>query len=238
VRAPVVLLAAPRAVRWALLFGLLQLVACGSGTETGNPSDTLRLGVGALPGKAPEELMLEEARVSVPSLFFTACPGDDAAPPAAPAALDLMAPSPLALSVPWSSDLACGATIELGPSPLAEPVPLAGLGFRFSGVRTDGVPFEITSTFSRHYPLVTNPPDTPLDAASLFIAFDLAVWLDAAAVPTLPNDSGSIVIDSAHNVDALTALEAAGVHAIALYLDADRDGVLDSSELTPVGTAQ
>jgi len=226
------------APRWFLLLGTLQLVACSSGTETGNPSDTLRLGVGAFPGKAPQDLTLEEARVSVPSLWFTACPGADAADPADPAALDLLAPSPRALPVPSSSDTVCGATIELGPSSLAEPVALAGLGFRFSGVRADGVPFEITSTFSRHYPLVTNPPDTPLDAASLFIAFDLAVWLDAAAVPTLPIDGGLVVVDAAHNVDALTALEAAGVHAIALYLDADRDGVLDPGEQAPVGTAQ
>jgi len=237
-RAPVALLAAPRVMRWALLFGVLQLLGCGSGTETGNPTDTVRLGIGALPGKAPRDLTLEEARVSVPSLFFTACPGAEAPDAADPAALDLLDPSPSAIQVPRSGDTACGATIELGPSLHAEPAALAGLSFRFSGVRADGVPFEITSTFSRHYPLVTNPPDTPLDAASLFIAFDLAVWLDAAAVPTLPVDGGAIVVDSDHNADALTALESAGVHAIALYLDADRDGVLDSNELTPVGTAQ
>jgi len=218
--------------------GALLLVACGSGTETGNPSDTLRLGVGALPGRAPEGLSVEQASVSLPSLFVTACPGDAPAGSAGPAAVDLLAPGPHRLEVPGSGDVLCGMTLELAPSHLAAPAELAGLSVLFMGMRADGVPFELRSTISRHYPLVTNPPDSPLDARSLFVGFDLAVWLDAAGVPSLPSDAGAVVVDATHNVTALDSFDAAAVHAIALYLDVDRDGELDPGEDTPVALAE
>jgi hypothetical protein len=221
----------------SVVLGLLPLVACGSGTETGNPDDTLRLGIGALPGRMPRDLMLDEAVVSIPSAFFMACPGSPAPSWAGPAVLDLLAPGPLAIDLPSSGDTACGTTVQLGPSQLQAPAALSGLSFRFSGVRGDGVPFEIRSAFDRHYPLVPSPSDTPLDARHLFVGFDLSSWLDAAAVPALPVDDGFVVLDPTRNVVALTALESAGVDAIALYLDSDGNGVLDASERTPVGTA-
>ena len=149
-------------------------------------------------------------------------------------AVDLLSPNGERALLDRVTDVACGATVELGPSTLAEPAALADLTVLFRGTREDGVLFELRSTYARHLVLVTAPPDTAFDASRLFLAFDLGVWLDSAGIPDLTPVGGAIAVDASHEPAALAAFDAASAHAVALYFDANGDGQLTDAELTPV----
>jgi hypothetical protein len=226
---------ARKALRLAAL--ALGVVGCASGTETGNPDDTTRLTLGARPGSAPMGLTLSEAHLSLPSVFLAPC-GSEATPVLPPEAVDLVAPGPEEPRFDRPLADACGATVELGPSTLAEPLELHGFTALFRGTREDGVEFEIRSTYAQHFVLVTTPPATPFAADRLVLAFDLGVWLDAAAVPTLAPVNGAIAIDATHETATLAAFDNASRHAMALYFDQDDNGELEGAELTPVAVPE
>jgi hypothetical protein len=211
----------------------LLLASCASGTETGNPDDTLRIGIGALPDARPTDLSLETAEISIRSVTLSPCTGDEGHPAGA-VAVDLLAGRGADLDVVHDAPDACGATVELGPYEGSTPAELVGLTLRFSGTRGDGVPFQVSSVLAHHVTLVPATPDMPLDVARLVVAFDLGVWLDAASIPSLSPVDGAVLVDEGHNPDAHAAFDAAIVHALALYLDANGNGVLDPGERTPV----
>jgi hypothetical protein len=221
--------------RVAALF-CLAVAGCSSGTETGNPDDVVRLGIGALPDRPPLALDLDEARVSVRSLSLSDCEGV-LGEEAVAGPLDLLAADGATLRAIRPERDTCGVILELAPLEASEPSELAGLTLRFSGARADGARFTVSSTLSRHIPLISRA-GASLDTRRLFAAFDLALWLDAADVGSLPLVDGVVVIDASQNPDALAALDAATVRALAVYLDANQNGTLEVDERTPIATGE
>ncbi len=204
-------------------------LGCGSGTETGNPGSEIGPLVTALPDSLPADVTLSRTWVSLPSTELSACTAGDAPRIGEAIAVDLLSGSARPRFANAGAE-ACGVVLELGPSSLGEPAELAGLTLVVEGIRGDALPFRIESELAHH--LVLDAAAFPPRQA--VIAFDLGLWLDAADLAGATTENGSVLVDADHNLDRLTALEAATPHAVALYLDGNANGSLDPDERTPI----
>jgi hypothetical protein len=181
-------------------------------------------------------LSVEEAWLSLRSFEMVPCSSDAAPISQSEYPFDL-ANSPPALAFETGVRDYCAVRLALAPSLSAEPAELAELSLHLRGTRSDDIAFEIQSALELDIELRA-PSGTRFDARHLAVGFDLAVWLAGADVQGATATDGVAVIDSSENTAVLTAFEANTSLAVALYEDADRDGLLDDDELTPVAIAE
>ena len=123
-----------------------------------------------------------------------------------------------------------GAFIE--PPTADGPPELVGLAVLVRGTRSDDVPFELRSKLPQTFKLY----GTEALGAFLALGFDLATWFDGVNVDGASVTDGVALIDDQTNPSALAAFDANTPGAVALYVDADRDGVLDADELEPIAS--
>lgn len=175
---------------------------------------------------------VDEVGVSLRSLGIVPCTGD-----AAPLALDHYPveltgePSAQASFESSVSDY-CGVTLDIEPSSSDDPPELAGLGVFVRGTRSDDVPFEIRSELEFDATLSSEAAF----GAHVVLGFDLATWFSGVDLDAAETTDGVAVIDAEDNASLLAAFEANTRAAVALYADADRDGILDADELDPIAT--
>jgi hypothetical protein len=181
-------------------------------------------------------LSVEEAWLSLRSFEMVPCSNDAAPISHSEYPIDL-ADDPPALAFETGVRDYCAVRLAIAPSRAAEPAELAELSLHVRGTRSDDIPFEIRSALDVDVELRT-PSGSRFDARHLAVGFDLAVWLAEADVQGATATDGVAVIDSNENSGVLTAFETNTSLAVAVYEDADRDGLLDDDELTPVAIAE
>jgi hypothetical protein len=235
----------PTRVIW-ILFGL---AACGGdkvGTSVGNPPNaTLELiaydGSAGAKRTAAAGVTLEKAFIVVDRVRLrdaATCEGDERVQIEGPLIADLLgggvlpAPAPL----PLAGRRFCRYEMrwkQLNPSdPLpagADPA-LAGLSMLVEGRTAAGKRFRIDGEFLEEFRLDGRGGGFELPAAteSLFVTFDYAAWIDAAAIDAVAEDP--VVISRALNKELYMAFREAVRRSARLFRDADGDGALGAGE--------
>lgn len=130
----------------------------------------------------------------------------------------------------------CSMRLGVSPSLDAEPAELEGLAVHLFGVRSDDVPFELRSELELELELVT-PSGEDFGTQYLALGFDLAAWLSGIDIDAAELSDGVALIDADANAEMLAAFEANTASAVALYVDADADGVLDADELSSIASS-
>jgi hypothetical protein len=246
-------------VKWRLV-GLLFCLGGCAGTETGNPSFDGKLGYDAY-SSAPAQVALlaapspasEAAPIRVDSAWLVLgnvsflgedeCDGKgelghakglgagDHVGSQAPATPFELTPAKL-----------CGVKLPIETQtnlPASAPAELSQHSILITGTR-DGVPFRIASAVSADVLLRTAAQDFALDAAhsSVLLGFDVATWLDAIVWSSVDADtSGMLIVDPEHNPAQLNAFDARISGGIALFRDANGDGLLDRDS-APIARSQ
>jgi len=95
-----------------------------------------------------------------------------------------------------------------------------------------GDPFEIRSRRNDELRIeALDDAGFTVDAAALFVAFDMEAWLDGIDLAGADRDAGgAIVVSDDSNRDLLDRFEANVESATALFADRDGDGALDDDE--------
>jgi hypothetical protein len=231
-------------VRWlAPVLAVSAVTACG-GSEGGVPIDSSVTKIVLTAASTDESAVavrsedaaidVEEVGISLRSLAIVPCSEDSA-----PLALD---DYPVELTVEPSAQAAfessvadyCGVKLEIMPSSSEDPPELAGLGVFVRGTRSDDVPFELRSELELDATLSSEAAF----GAQVVLGFDLATWFSGVELDAAGVTDGVVLVDAGANENLLAAFEANTRAAVALYVDADRDGVLDADELEPVATAE
>jgi hypothetical protein len=247
-------------VRWRALLCCLLLGGC-TGTETGNPSLSGSLGYDAYttrpsvvallaaPDPGADVTVVDSAWLVLGDVGFVA-QSDCSQPAEATAhAPGLGAGDHAATQAPatrFDAEVGryCGVTLPLmaeSTIPTGAPAALAGASILIDGQRPGAQRFRIVSTRQSELFLRSNASGFELtdESSGVLIGFDVASWLGTldwgAAVA---NAKGVIEVDSAHNPELLAEFERRLGAGIALYVDRDRDGKLDSDTPTPIATAE
>ena len=237
----------------------LALSAC-AGTETGNPSFKGSLGYDAYSSArsvaltvgsgepAAERLRVDNAWLvlgDVELLRADACAasegsgehvhglgaGDHAAGQAPATAFDLDAGQYCGVRLPF---------LHADQLPDGAPESLREESIALLGRLPDGRDFELRSALETSVLLRAKGSGFALDGehAGVVIGFDVGAWLDGmewSAAQAHAQD-GRVLIDAEHNRDFLQRFERALPQGVALFRDADRDGLLDADH-TPIAAA-
>jgi hypothetical protein len=180
-------------------------------------------------------LSVEEVGVRFRELAIAPCARDAASIALENYPVDLAVdPAALASFESTVSDY-CELRVAIEASAASDPEQLTGLGVFVRGTRGDGVPFEIHSALSLDARFAS---DGPFGAAHLALGFDLATWFDGVDVNGAGEVDGVVLVDERTNPELLAAFEANALAAAGLYVDADRDGVLDEDELEAIATPE
>jgi hypothetical protein len=226
------------------LYAALASNACG-GSETAMPIDSSITKI-ALTAVSTDEsavavrsdsaaLSVEEAGLSLRELEIMPCSSDAASIGTRDYPVDLAFDPPALASFESGVSDYCGMRLAIAPSPADDPPELASLGLYVRGTRSDGLAFEIRSTLSLDVELLAS--SGAAFGQHLAVGFDLAAWFAGVDVDGASPTDGVVLIDASSNTDVLSAFEANSASAVALYVDADRDGVLDADELEPIATS-
>jgi hypothetical protein len=230
--------------RALVLSSALSSVACG-GSEEGLPIDSSILALALTAASTDESavavrsdaaaLSVEEVGVAFRELAITPCASDSAPIGREDYPVDLTAlPAAQATFESGVSEY-CSLSVVIEPYRADEPEQLSGLGVFVRGTRSDGVPFEIHSALPQG---ATFASSEAFGTAHLALGFDLATWFDGVDVNGANVVDGAVLVDEATNPELLAAFEANTREAVALYDDADRDGVLDDDELESIATPE
>ena len=226
--------------------GYWGLVACTSGTETGNPltaelsvaahsTDPDAVGVAAGSG-----VVVDQAWVALSDIRFWpagACDVDAAAEVAlaGPAVAELVAGLSFAEFAPMS-DAYCLVEVPFHPVPtLPETAPpeLAGNSIVVTGMRADGVPFRIVSAMVLRLG-IRGPMDrfeVNESQRVLVVGLDVATWLAGVDLASLtPQPDGTVLVDATHDAATLAAFETNVLASADLFHDANEDGHVSSGE--------
>jgi hypothetical protein len=220
----------------------LALGACG-GPEGGVPVESSVLQIALTAATTDESavavrsedaaLSVEELGLGLRSLEIVPCADDAAALGVEDYPVELtVEPAALASFESGVTDY-CDLRVAIAPAPSGLPE-LGGLGVFVRGTRADGVPFEIRSTLELAVALASSEA---FGAEHLALGFDLAAWFAGVDVDAATITGGVAVVDESANADVLEAFEANTTASIALYVDADRDAVLDADELEAIAIA-
>lgn len=212
-----------------LLAAAAALAAC-TGTDVGNPAVDVHFAAYNL--TAPEGTVAE-ATMQVERLrlrpFSAGCDGDDEIEIEGPFAVDLTSPTAIdALTdLELTAEAYCRFELRWHPDDDTD------LAIVVTG-EADGTPFEVRSRRNDELRLDATDADgfTVGDATSaLFVAFDMAAWLDGVDVAGAELDGdGVAVIDDDANGDLLDVFEDNVTDAADLFDDDDGDGALDDDE--------
>ena len=227
------------------------LVACGpqGGTDVGNGrSVKLQLQGYEAPPRAGTQsittasgVTIEGAWVAVDRIRFVPAANCDEPQTEidveGPFVADLAGPGVLGGPIDFAvaSDTFCELrvgfhTLEAGTEPVGAPPALSGASIWVMGKRADGEAFTVTSRLSERLELEAKDAGGFSLAAGdnpLFVAYELASWVDALGLDTLATP---IVVDDDQNADRLQPFEDAVKTSIRLLRDDDEDGVLDQTE--------
>lgn len=236
------------AQRWfqalALALFLSPIIACSSGTETGNPSLTGSLSYAGYS--------------SAPDRYGVGRPGSVAAINAAWFALDRVTTSSCEANVrgfdapalgignhaagshnvtPFTASAGAFCSVRVpflevsGDAETAGfPPALTGHSLLLGGALADGTPFTILSDQRPVVELRAANGRFELGSgnADLLLAFDFARWLDAVDLTAAePRTDGSIVVSATENSQLLLSFDAQLATGISLYRDRGADGVID-----------
>jgi hypothetical protein len=230
----------------------LWLAAC-AGTETGNPSFDGSLGYDAYTSQ-PKLVALqsagEDAQLVVESAWLVlgdvrfapradgkACDADSASDgPSVPGlgAGDHAATQAPVSPVELSDGRYCGVHLPLQSAselPSAAPPELRGHSLLLLGETRDGRPFRIASALRTELDLRAEADGFELDAErpGVLIGFDVASWLAELDWSQAELDADDrIVVDAEHNALLLAEFEAQFARGVALFRDADGDGLFDA----------
>ena len=228
-----------RCVRSGLV--ALAVSACG-GSEDGMPIDSTILTIAlsatstdasAVAVRSDEAALdVEEVGLSLRELEIVPCDPDAGSVAVQDYPVELTVEPSAQANFESSVSEYCDMLVEIEESPVDGPQELVGLAVLVRGVRSDDVPFEVRSTLSHSVAL--RAPES--FGAYLVLGFDLATWFDGVDVDGASVTDGVALIDDQTNPSALAAFDANTPSAVALYVDADRDGVLDADELEPIAT--
>jgi hypothetical protein len=182
-------------------------------------------------------LSVDEVGLSLRTLEIVPCEADAAPLAHADFPVDLAVDPPARASFESGVSDYCAMRVDVAVSPDAEPAALEGLAVHLFGVRSDDVPFEVRSALDFELVLAT-PSGADFGAKNLALGFDLALWLAGIDIDRATLTDGIALVDSDANPELLAAFEANTASAVALYVDADRDGELDADELTSIATGE
>jgi hypothetical protein len=220
-------------VRRAALAAAAAIAGCdaggggvgATGTDVGNPV-VVDLAFTAYP-RAAGAVAVDAATVAVERIRLrpaTDCEGGAEIELAGPFSLDLLDPEPLAglslgsqawcrMEMTWHRDEETDTAIRLAGA-------VAGDRFEIRSRRNDELRIE-----------AVDGDGFTIDAATLFVAFDLVSWLDGVDLPGADRQSdGSIAVSEDSNRDLLDRFEANVESASGLFADGDGDGALDDDE--------
>ncbi len=227
-------------------FAALATAACG-GSEEGVPTSSSVVRIALTAATTDESriavrsesaaLRVEELGLSLHAIEIVPCEADSAAIAHHDFPVDLAFDPPAQALFESGVSAYCGVTFDVAPATDDDPPQLEGLGVYVRGTRSDDdVPFEIRSELVLASEL-SSATGEAFGTSHLALGFDLATWFDGADVEGADVTDGVVTIDATSNTDVLEAFEANSAAAVGLYDDADRDGVLDLDELTPIATA-
>ena len=252
---------ARRAWPWIALLGQAAGAATGcEGTEVGNPveqtpltllarsSDEGRVQLGAEPGGdagSATAVGIDALWVVLGDLRFVmdedcASDRDTRITVRGPIVADLSA-GPTELDALLADGAYCRVRVPLARAQaddLADdraPDALDGQSVLLEGRRPDGTAFSILSRIKRELELRTRGEPFTLERASraMILSLDVAAWLDGVDLDgAVPDASGTVVIDEAHDRARLAAFEDNLAASLRLYRDLDEDGTLDDRELS------
>lgn len=127
----------------------------------------------------------------------------------------------------------CGVRLPIaaGEVPSSAPTELTGHSILLTGTR-DGKSFRIASQARAEVLLRSDGRDIALDDdhPAVLIGFDVAAWLDSIEWSSINSDAGTLIVDDEHNTAQLAKFEAKIAAGIALFRDANGNGLLDSNE--------
>jgi hypothetical protein len=181
-------------------------------------------------------LSVDEVGLSLRTLEIVPCAADAAPLAHVDYPVDLAVDPPARASFESGVSDYCALRVDVAPSTDVAPAALQGLAVHLFGVRSDDVRFEIRSALDFDLSLVT-PSGSAFGAKHLALGFDLAVWLAGIDLGAAELTDGVALVDSDVNAELLAAFQANTASAVALYVDADRDGVLDDDELSSIATS-
>ncbi len=199
------------------------------GTDVGNPV-TVDLEFASY-GRETAGAVVERAAVTVERIRLRPaanCDGGAEIELEGPFTLDLTRPTPLAdlTGLELAGQAWCRFEMTWHPDETSD------LAILVAGSAAGGDPFEIRSR--RNDELRVDALDDAgftIDAAALFVAFDMAAWLDGIDLASADRDAGgAIVVSDDSNRDLLDRFEANVESAVALFADGDGDGALDDDE--------
>jgi hypothetical protein len=179
---------------------------------------------------------VDEAGLSLRTLEIIPCASDAAPIAHTDYPVDLAVDPPARASFESGVSDYCAMRVDVAVSSHAEPAALEDLAVHLFGVRSDDARFEIRSALDFELVLAT-PSGADFGAKHLALGFDLAAWLAGIDIDAATLTDGVAIIDSDTNSESLATFEANTASAVALYVDADRDGVLDADELTSIAAA-
>jgi len=218
--------------------------ACGSGTETGNPSVTGSLSYTGL-SSAPTQYGLREAgSVAMITNAWLALDAVQITPSG-----DCGIEGGQAFTIPalGVGDHAAGnhnfTTYAAEPGrfcrvrlPFAQapagtgPDEVAGASLLIVGSLADGTPFTIESSVELSVELKADAPNgfaLAAESTNTLLVFDFATWLRDVEFGAAERSHDAIVISSTSNPELLLSFEQNLAAGVALYRDRDADGQLD-----------
>lgn len=232
-------------LRGCLLSTLLLSIGCTSGTETGNPLTaelsvsahttdpaiaTLGTGVG---------IVVDAVWASLGDVTFFpagACTDVGASEIVIPPTAGELVSGIGATSFTPERSSYCRVEVPFHPgAPIPEgaPAELDGNTIVVSGTRADGTAFRIVTGMILRAEIRGPMDQFGVDETrrQLVVALDVATWLSGIDFTTLVAEAdGTILIDAAHNTDALTVFETNALRSADLYHDANGNGHVDSGE--------
>lgn len=248
-----------RSLRWLTWSCALALGAC-AGTETGNPSFEGSLGYDAY-SSAPRTVALtagngdavdDGVRVDnawlvlgdVQLLRDDACAQmqGNGTHVQGLGAGDHVGGQASATPFEASAGRYCGARLPFlhaaGDLPNKAPDSLRDESIVLIGTLPDGRAYELRSALETSVLLRAAASGFELDAQhpGVLIGFDVAEWLSEMDWSQASALSGRVLIDAEHNDALLSAFERALPHGVALFRDANGDGMLDADH-TPIASA-
>ncbi|HSU38808.1 MAG TPA: hypothetical protein VLJ38_04540, partial [Polyangiaceae bacterium] len=178
---------------------------------------------------------LDSAQLSLALLSLQACAADTATLNVRNFPIELFDPRGYQAIFESAVTDFCSVGLDLAPAPGSAALPdLRGYTALLRGTRADGAAFELTSTLSTSFAFVSS---SVLAADKLVLGVDLEQWLAGVDLDAATATDDLVLVNADANPEKLAAFDAAAGSALALYEDANGDGALSDSELTPVATA-
>jgi len=178
---------------------------------------------------------VESAQLSLALVSLEACAADTATLQTRNFPIELLhEPAPRVIFVSAVTDY-CSVGVDLAPAGASDLLPdLKGYTVLLRGTRADGAAFELKSTLLTSFVFESS---SLLAADKLVVGVDLERWLSDVDLDAATTTDDVALVDADDNPEELAAFDAAVGGAFALYADANGDGTLSESELTPVATA-